>query len=338
MTPFMLVLGFKPLYGVYISKTVSIIIGFFTILSIRKLSHTFNLDKLVERILLFASIPSMVFFSLIYNTPDLLLVCLLIYYLSIIFDSNYPNNLVNGVICGFVGSASYLTKSFAFPFFLFHYVLFNLIFYFRGLKIQKKGILKNLFLGLMIFVVISGLWATTISEKYGKLTISTAGEYNQALVGPEYQVNTMAYGAVPESYMGIIKPPNNDSTSTWDDPTYENLDHWNILSSYKNIEYEFNLIISNIIYTSNIILSFMPAAVPILIFMVLFSFRSRFDKLSKNILKYLLATMIIYIGGYWIIIPEWRYLWFIFVLLTISSFFMIDRLHKTRLCRNPFFS
>ena len=330
MTPFMLILGFKPLYGVYISKTISIIIGFFTILSIRKLSRTFNLDKLVERTLLFTSIPSMVFFSLIYNTPDLLLVTFLIYYLSIIFDSNYPKTIVYGMICGFVGSVAYLTKSFAFPFFLFHYILFNLIFYFRGFKIQKKNILKNLILGLTIFFVVSGLWAGAISEKYGKLTISTSGEYNQALVGPEYQVNTMAYGAVPESYSGIIMPPNNDSTSTWDDPTYEKLDNWNILGSYKNIEYEFNLIVSNIIYTFNIILSFMPAAVPILIFMLLFSFRSRFDNASKNILKYLLATMIIYMGGYCIIIPEWRYLWFIFVLLMISGFFMIDRLYKTK--------
>ncbi len=30
MTPFILLFGFKPIYGVYISKTVSIIIGFFT--------------------------------------------------------------------------------------------------------------------------------------------------------------------------------------------------------------------------------------------------------------------------------------------------------------------
>ena len=135
--------------GFIYSKTVSIIIGFFTILSIRKLSHTFNLDKLVERALLFASIPSMVFFSLIYNTPDLLLVVILIYYLSIIFDSNYPNNLINGLTCGFVGSAAYLTKSFAFAFFLFHYIIFNLIFYFRGKKIQKKNIFKKLVFGII---------------------------------------------------------------------------------------------------------------------------------------------------------------------------------------------
>jgi hypothetical protein len=331
MTPILLLFGFKPIYGVYISKAVSIIIGFFTILSIRKLSQTFNLDRVVQRALLFASIPSLVFFSILYNTPDLLLVCFLVYYLSIIFDSEYPHKLSTGVICGFVGAAAYLTKSFAFPFFLFHYILFNVIFYFRGLKIEREKILKNLVLGLSIFFVVSGLWAGIISDKYGKATISTAGEYNQALVGPEYKVNTMDNGHTPLSYMGLITPPNNDSTSIWDDPSYEKMDHWNIFNSWKNFEYELNLILSNLIYSFNIIESFMPFAVVILFFMVLFILRSRFNNASKNILKYLLVTMIIYIGGYCLIIPEWRYLWFIFVLLMVSSFFMIDRLHKTNI-------
>ena len=39
--------------------------------------------------------------------------------------------------------------------------------------------------------------------------------------------------------------------------------------------------------------------------------------------------MIIYIGGYCIIIPEWRYLWLIFILLMFSGFFIIDRLYKS---------
>ena len=39
--------------------------------------------------------------------------------------------------------------------------------------------------------------------------------------------------------------------------------------------------------------------------------------------------MIIYIGGYCLIIPEWRYLWFIFVLLMISSFYIIDWMYKS---------
>ena len=94
---------------------------------------------MVERALLFASIPSIVFFAMLYNTPDLLLVSILIYYLSNIFDSRYSNSLKNGVICGFAGAAAYLTKSFAFPFFLFHYILFNMIlFYFKNRKEHFK--------------------------------------------------------------------------------------------------------------------------------------------------------------------------------------------------------
>jgi hypothetical protein len=66
-----------------------------------------------------------------------------------------------------------------------------LIYYFKELKVDKRKVLKNLFLGLAVFFVLSGLWVGTISEKYGKLTISTSGEFNQALVGPDYNVNSM---------------------------------------------------------------------------------------------------------------------------------------------------
>ena len=291
---------------------------------------------MVERALLFASIPSMVFFAMLYNTPDFLLVGILIYYLSNIFDSRYSNNLNNGIICGFAGAAAYLTKSFAFPFFLFHYILFNLIFYFKSIKNQKKNILKNLFLGLSIFFVVSGLWATTISEKYGELTISTAGDYNHALVGPEYKDNIMDNGISPLYYMGLIAPPNNDSTSIWDDLSYQKMDNWSIIGSWKNLEYELDLVFANIVYTFNILESFMPLAILIFIFMVLFILRSRFDKVSKDILKYLLVTMIIYMGGYCLITPEWRYLWFIFVLLMISSFFIVDCLYKTHVLNLTF--
>ena len=328
ITP-LLLFRFNPLYAVYASKIVSLIIGFFTIIIVRKLSRTFEIDRNVERSILLALIPSLIFFSLIYPTPDLLLVLFLTYYLSIILKSEYPNSLINGVICGFVGAAAYLTKSFAFPFFLVHFVLFNVIFFVKGLKIEKKIILKNLFLGLLVFFVVSGLWVGNISEKYGKLTISTAGEYNQAIVGPKYQENTIGYGQSPLDYQGLIKPPQN-TINIWDNPSYLKVDRWNPLASWKDFDYELKLFWSNIFYTFNIIQSFMPIAVFILIAMIIFILRSK-DVMAKNILKYLLLTMIIYIGGYCLIIPEWRYLWFIFVLLMISSFYMVDRIYKSNI-------
>ena len=332
MAPFIYIFGYKPLYGVYISKILSIIIGFFTILSVRRLSRTFRLDRTVERVLLIALVPSVIFFALLYNTPDLLLVLLLVLYLSIIYDPEYSSNPYYGLLCGLIGALAYFTKSFAFPFFLVHFILFNLIFYSKSeLKIEKKKIFKGLLLGLVIFFVLSGLWVGVISEKYHRLTISTAGEYNQALVGPEYKVNIMDTGSSPIYYMGLIKPPNNDSVSIWDEFSYMGLNKWSPFASWNNMEYEIKLIFANIVYSFNIIESYMSAAVVILFFMLLLIFRFDIEKTAKNNLKYLILTIFIYVGGYCVITPEWRYLWLIFVLLMVSGFYMIDNINKSNL-------
>ncbi|AEG18531.1 ArnT family glycosyltransferase [Methanobacterium paludis] len=330
MTPFLL-LGSTPLYAVYVSKIVSIIIGFFTIISVNRLSRTFGLSKVVKRALLFSLVPVILYFSLMYNTPDLLLVCVLVYYLAIIFDPEYSDKWFNGVLCGFLGALAYLTKSFAFPFFLAHFILFNLIYYFKGLNSQKRrNVLKNMVLGLFVFFVIGGLWAGTISEKYGKLTISTSGEHNQALVGPVYAVNPIEHAAHPIYYMGLLKPPYNSSISIWDDPSTINMVKWSPFDSVGSFEYELKLIWANILYTTQIIESFFLIAVVIIVAAVLFILKSKSQKASKDKLIYLLITMFIYVGGYCLIVPEWRYYFLIFILLMLMGFYLIDTLYKNK--------
>ncbi len=329
ITPF-LIFGTSKIDMVYISKIVSLIIGFFTIIIIRNFYRKFKISKLIGTSILFASIPSILYFSFVNNAPDLLLAAILIYYLSIIFSPEYSNSYINGLFCGFVGVLAYLTKSFAFPFFIVHFILFNLIFYIKSVKFEKKKILKNMFLGLSIFFLLSGVWVGVISEKYGELTISTSGDYNHALVGPEYQANNMGCGLAPIYYIGLIIPPNN-YTSIWDDLSYQKLNPWNTFGSLKNFDYELKLIWSNIIYTFQIIIFLMPIDIFIFISMILFIIKSKSFNVSDTLIKYLLLTMLIYIGGYCLIIPEWRYLWFIFIILMISSFYMVDRWYKNHI-------
>ena len=323
MAPFLL-FGPTTLYTVYISRVLSLAIGFFTIISIRKLTHIFNLNKTVKSALTFSLVPSILFFSLMYPTPDLLAALILICYLSIILDTNYSNNLFNGALCGFIGAAAYFTKSYLFMFFLVHFILFNSIYYFKCLNdAKKKNILKNLVLGLSIFFVISGLWAGVISEKYGKLTISTSGEYNQAVKGPEYPTD-------PVFYAGLFKPPNNSSTSIWDDPSYIKVDPWSPFNSIESFKYELQLIWKNILRTTAIIESFFIIAFIIIISSILFIFRSKSEKISKDQITYLLITIVIYIGGYCFIAVEWRYFFFIFILLMLTGFYLIDNLYKSK--------
>jgi 4-amino-4-deoxy-L-arabinose transferase-like glycosyltransferase len=331
MVPFLFIFGFKPIYGVYISKILTIIIGFFTILAVMRLAQLFTLNKTVLRVMMIAFVFPIVLYALLYQTPDLLLVLLLCLYFSLIYDKAYQNNLKYGLLCGIIGALAYFTKSFAFPFFLAHFILFNIIFYSKSVNIEKKTIKKNLILGLAIFFVLSGLWIGTISTKYDTLTFSTAGEYNQALVGPVYKDNAFDQGISPIYSIGLIQPPNNDTTSIWGDLSYFKMDKWSPLDSWENFKYEINLIISNIIYTFNIVESFMFGAIIIFIAMIVMIKSSKIDMMTKNMLKYVFLTILIYIGGYCLIIPEWRYLWIIFTLLTISGFFIIDKLHKNDL-------
>lgn len=320
----LLTLNFTPIYGVYVSKTLCLVIGFLTIISIKRLSQIFKMDKIVQNALLFSAVPSILFFSLLYNTPDLLAALILICYLSIIFDSNYPNNWINGFVCGSLGAISYFTKNYLFIFFLIHFILFNLIYYFKKVNsTKKKNILRNMTLGLLVFFLISGLWVGAISDKYGKLTISTAGEYNLDIASPEYPT-------YPFYYTGLVKPPNKNAISIWDEPSATKLSPWSPFSSLKNFQYELQLIWNNILRTFEIVESYFFIAFIIMISSLLFICSSRFKKDSKDKITYLLITIAIYIGGYCFIAVEWRYFFFIFILLMLIAFYLIDNFYKNK--------
>src|SRR5690606_28034311 len=140
-----------------------------------------------KRAIAISTIPLILSIALIYDTPDLLLVCILVYYFSIIFDPQYPDKLSNGFLCGILVAFAYFSKTYALVFFFVHFLVFNILYYFRSLNKEKRNkILKNLILGLALFCVLSGVWVGTISQKYEELTIGTSGEYNHALIGLDY--------------------------------------------------------------------------------------------------------------------------------------------------------
>ncbi|HML06222.1 MAG TPA: hypothetical protein VK426_10650 [Methanobacterium sp.] len=330
MAPFFLS-GFTPLYGTLASKTLSLIIGFFTIISVKLLLNTLKTSETTQRAVLISLIPVVLYFTLMYNTPDLLVVFLLIIYFSIVFKSNYSDKLTYGFLCGFIGALAYLSKSYAFPFFLAHFMLFNLIYYFKDVNsFKKKNILKNLILGLSVFFVISGVWAGIISEKYDKLTISTSGEINHDLIGPEYNLYSMKYIDHPVYRDGLLKPPNKLSNSIWDDMSYLKMKEWGAFDSLSSFNHQISIFWLNIIYAIQIIESFFPIAAILVIAMLIFIWKSKSNKIAKEKLVYLLITMFIYTIGYCFIAIEWRYLWLIFIILIVASFYLVDNLYTSK--------
>ena len=153
MVPFFLY-GVKTINAVHITHFVSLVAGFFTIIGMWRLADKFELGVNTKRAIIVSIIPLILSIALIYDTPDLLLVCILVYYFSTIFDPQYHDKLSKGVVCGILGALAYFSKTYALAFFCTHFLFFSILYYFRDLnKEKRKNILKNLFLGCIVFVL-----------------------------------------------------------------------------------------------------------------------------------------------------------------------------------------
>lgn len=69
------------------------------------------MNEVIRSVVLLMFVPLILYFALSIITPDLLMVCVFIYYLEIIFNLEYPNKLSNGALCGIFGALAYLSKS-----------------------------------------------------------------------------------------------------------------------------------------------------------------------------------------------------------------------------------
>lgn len=312
----------NPQSSVYLMKLLSLIIGFFTIIGIKLLINNFEIEKTIKSLTMFSLIPIILYFSFFITTPDLLVTCVLIYFLYFIFSSKYPNNTINGILCGLTGALAYLSKSYALPFFLTIFILFNIFFYFKSVNKEKQAkILKNLLLGLLVFFIISGTWITLISDKYGKLTIGTAGEYNHDFVGPE------SHGQYTY-YHGLIHPPNKSAVSAWEDPSFFKMKSWSPFESGEYLKFQIKIILDNTIKIINIFELFSLFSILIIIIAIILILKSNFPDISKDKLIYLLTTILLYSGGYSLIFIETRYLWLINIILLITSSYVLSLLFK----------
>jgi hypothetical protein len=258
--------------------------------------------------------------------PDLLLTTLLILYLTIIFSKNYSKSISYGIFCGIIGALAFLTKSYALLFFLLHFPIFNLFQWKANISPEKKKkVAKNLLIGLVVFFIISGVWIFAISEKYGKLTYSTSGDYNFKVIGPQKI-------GQPAQNPGFIQPPYTNASSAWEDPSsgasISQLKPWSPFESKRYLNYEINNIIENINTLKAICLEYSYFSLIILLsyFILLISPLKNMSKRTK--ILYPLLTFLIFPLGYLLIVLDIRYFWILFILLAIMGFYLLQRLFQ----------
>ncbi len=317
LVPFLL-LGLSPLLA---SKLLSLIVGFLTIIGVRLLSHRFEISDSIRNVITIMLIPIVLYFAFSIITPDLLIVCTLIFYMTVIFDRDYPDKKYNGGLCGIIGATAYLSKSFAFPFFIAHFLLLNLFHYLRSAAIEKKkSVLRHLVFGLATFSIISAVWITAISIKYKEITIGNSARYNHAVQNPESP-------GYPRHVQDFFIPPNATAVSAWEDPSCLKVKSWNVFESWDSFRYKLEIITKNI---TQLVLGrksrfplFMATIFAYILFFLPFN-RSALESAAF----YSLATIILYCAGYTLFIICERFLWIVYILSILMAGHMFNRMFR----------
>jgi len=311
--------GLKPLFA---GKLLNLLLGLVAIIGLRSLSYRFEMADRIRSAIFFSLIPIVLFFSTFWITSDLLLATVLVYYLNVIFDLGYPDSIYNGVLCGALGGIAYLCKTYAFPFFILHFFIFNVFHY---LRIKRKKVLLNFILGVLIFLIISGCWSLIISNKYKEFTIGSSPEFNKVTVGPGPKS-----GVHPMYYQGFFKPTNDTAISVWEDPTYliKTMKPWSPLESWNSFKHQLTIIKDVLYHTVLIYSDFSTLAIAIIIAYILFCVSTYRIQLLSNDLLFPLITVIIYPLGYTLALVEARYLWIVDFLLLLMGGYTLNVLFK----------
>ncbi len=313
---------------VFAINALNLIFGCLTIFGTWKLSFKFDISESVRSLILIPLVPILLFISLI-EPMDFLLLCVLVYYLNSIFNSNYRNNITNAVLTGFLGALAYFSKPYGFPFFISHFFLMSLCLYFKTTSVeQRRKVLVNSLTGFLLFFLLSGVWIGLISYKYGEFTFSNQGKGVFRSLNPGSEHKTLEKGD-PIFFDGFFAPPNETAVIIYEDPSNARKKGWSPFESKKSLVHFIGNLSENIFEVLRIYESFSRLSVAIIIaYLLLISIQHGRSILSYGSLIYPLLTILLYTGGYMLFHLETRYLWIVNILLLLMGGHVLNVLYK----------
>jgi hypothetical protein len=332
----LLLLSVSPLLA---AKLVPIIAGLGALVGMSMFADKFAFERKVKVAVLAAAIPLLLFFAFTELSPDLITVCLLLFYFLFVFDEQYAKRPFFGIYAGLLGGLLYLSKSYCFYFFIVHFVFFSISQYYAAEKKSQKGIVANFALGMLMFVLISVSWITVISMKYGHVTTGTVASINLGtIVAPD-----RPSPGYPMKYEGLLSPPDQFSGSAWDDPSYLPAPKWSPFKSSYDLLYFTKHTFFNFLGTYEILASPSPIFPFLMILSLLlilsklvYSSHEAFFRSTKGLLcnrdlvVWLIISMVIYLGGYVLVLVQPRYLWIIFLVLLLIGGVWLQKLFSLR--------
>ena len=246
------------------------------------------------------------------TTPDLLLALLLCYVFLITSSLIHEPTLPKSVLLGLLAGLCFLTKAYALPLLIIWFL--TLVIYQRH-TIPYKSLARPLLISIAIFCIILVSWSCALYSKYGKIIISSTGQFNFNILGPRSS-------GYPMHYVGFINPPSPSAASSWDDPTLLPTNSWRG-ASFSNAEFFFsNILVKNVLKTVQVFKHYPIVALLLLLIPLLG--KSRKGKTRSVFLLSALGAL--NACGYMLILVEERYLWFTVLVSAMVPYALIQQL------------
>lgn len=336
--------GLAPLLA---ARVVGLVIGFVGLFAVAAAGRALGLRPMWAHATALAMAVPLAGYALVLVTPDLLLAVLLLFYAATVLSDRYRGGPYRGLLAGLLGGLAYLAKSYAFPFFVAHFVAINILHAVRGWRDRRRArvgeagvaasptpapapprsfVLRNFVAGLLVFAVIAGTWVLLLHGACGVWTIGTSGARTHAIVGPDIYPDDPLFDR-------LLPPPTTQGVSCWDDPTGWwsdpaapiRLSAWQPWASPENRAHQWLLVQANGKAMSWDIACFTPLGVIALVILIGAIFSRGVGQIRRVALP-LVGTVALFAAGYLLVWYEIRYLWFVVALLVLAGALALQQL------------
>lgn len=311
---------FLPVNAITAAKIAGVIIGFADLIGIFFLVKRFELPVWMNNLFLLASVILIICWIQTGVAVDLLLLPFLCFYFSIIFKKDFFDNPKNSIWCGILGALAYFAKSYAFVFFIPHFLLFNVFHFFKDKNPNRlKTFRRSLLTAYIVFFLACGWWIGFISYKYGKLTYSIAGEINFSML-----LNNGVRNIAPNIGY-FLEPPNSTAIDYTEDLFYI---QGKQVTPFSAPAAFLKLILDTLIVAKDIFLNMSPLSFAVIIISILFAF-FQIKKARSSVFVFSTVSVLAFPLGYLLIHIEERYIWIITLLLMIQGLYLLNIFFNT---------
>lgn len=213
------------------------------------LSFRFDLPRTTRFIAVLIAALLISFWTIQFIAADVLIAALIVLYVYLVTTPDILDSRKRAFFCGIVGGFSYLAHHSALPSFVVHFPLMLLLRGYSGRDMEgfsMKSILISWGTGMTAFLLITSIWISAMSLKYGHLTISSASPIAHASVGPQDTDRRP-----PHFYGGLNKPKNEYVIHVFEDPSGLKFKTWSPFESRAYFIHQLKVIKDNLVYMLN---------------------------------------------------------------------------------------